>query len=96
MLRVYVVNMESLETSVMAVKKFFTGTLLSKAEKAESVDNLWITLLQAISEQTNGKAKGCSMSAVKRSVTVWRKMVTYAEVAEKQGRSRSVSKKESF
>jgi hypothetical protein len=48
-----------------------------------SVDNLWITLLQAISEQTNGKAKGCSMSSVKRFMTVWQKMVTYAEVAEK-------------
>jgi hypothetical protein len=47
------------------------------------VDNLWITLLEAISEQTNGKAKGCSMSAVKRFMTVWQKMVTYAEVAEK-------------
>jgi hypothetical protein len=65
------------------VNKFFTGALLGKAEKADAVDNLWITLLQAISEQTNGKAKGCSMSAVKRFMTVWRKRVTYAEVAEK-------------
>jgi hypothetical protein len=47
------------------------------------VDNLWIILLEAIPEQTNGKAKGCSMSAVKRFMTVWRKRVTYAEVAEK-------------
>jgi len=75
--------MESLETSVMVVNNFFTVTLLGKAEKAETVDNLWITLLQAISEQTKGKAKGCSMSSVKRFMTVWRKRVTYAEVAEK-------------
>ena len=83
MLRVYVVNMDSLETFAKAVNKFFTGTLLSKAEKAETVDNLWITLLEAIPEQTKGNAKGCSMSAVKRFRTVWQKMVTYAEVAEK-------------
>ncbi len=83
MLRVYVVNMDSLDTFAKPVNKFFTGTLLGKAEKAETVDNLWITLLQAIPEQTKGKAKGCSMSSVKRFMTVWRKMVTYAEVAEK-------------
>jgi hypothetical protein len=88
--------MDSLETFAKAVNKFFTGTLLGKAEKAETVDNLWITLLEAISEQTNTNSKGHPISAVKRSVTVWRKRVTYAEVAEKQGRSRNVSKKESF
>lgn len=75
--------MDSLETFAKAVNKFFTVTLLGKAEKADAVDNLWITLLEAIPEQTKGKAKGCSMSSVKRSVTVWRKIVTYAEVAEK-------------
>jgi hypothetical protein len=68
MLRVYVVNMDSLETFAKAVNKFFTGTLLSKAEKAETVDNLWITLLEAISEQTNTNSKGIPMSAVKRSI----------------------------
>jgi hypothetical protein len=61
---------DSLETFAKAVNKFFTGTLLGKAEKAESVDNLWITLLEAIPEQTKGKAKGCSMSSVKRFMTV--------------------------
>ncbi len=82
-LHVFVVNMDSLETFAKAVNKFFTGTLLGKAEKAETVDNLWITLLETIPEQTKGKAKGCSMSSVKRFMTVWQKMVTYAEVAEK-------------
>ena len=82
-LHVFVVNMDSLETFAKAVNKFFTGTLLSKAEKAESVDNLWITLLEAIPEQTNTNSKGHPIPAVKRSVTVWQKMVTYAEVAEK-------------
>jgi hypothetical protein len=82
-LRGFCVDGDSLETSAKAVNKFFTGTLLSKAEKAESVDNLWITLLEAIPEQTKGKAKGCSMSSVKRFMTVWRKRVTYVEVAEK-------------
>jgi len=82
-LRGFCVDGDSLETSAKAVNKFFTGTLLGKAEKPDAVDNLWITLLQAISEQTKGKAKGCSMPAVKRFMTVWRKMVTYAEVAKK-------------
>jgi hypothetical protein len=78
MLRVYVVNTESLETSVIVVNNFFTGTLLGKAEKPNAVDNLWITLLEAIPEQTNTKSKGIPMSAVKRFMTVWRKIVTYA------------------
>jgi len=82
-LHVFVVNMDSLDTFAKAVNKFFTGTLLGKAEKPDAVDNLWITLLQAISEQTNTNSKGHPISAVKRSVTVWQKMVTYAKVAEK-------------
>jgi hypothetical protein len=57
-----------LETFAKAVNNFFTGTLLGKAEKPDAVDNLWITLLQAISEQTNTNSKGIPMSAVKRSI----------------------------
>jgi hypothetical protein len=62
--------MDSLDTFAKAVNKFFTGALLSKAEKADAVDNLWITLLEAIPEQTNTNSKGHPISSVKRSVTV--------------------------
>jgi len=39
MLRVYVVNTDSLDTFAKDVNKFFTGTLLGKAERL----TLWIT-----------------------------------------------------